>query len=891
MYDSGSTATKETVSLSRAAFVMLRANGLRMPKLRGQKQPLGVAELCLLQRLAGGPVPGSGLAEEVASSVGVPEKSLTELLERLRGSGFLVSGARQVPADRAGGSPEFQSRGYAPENRLEIDRPLVFFVRSEGFCLTDHDGGTVVCLSPAETHALTAFLEPATVSEAFELHAGWAGEAALDFESFRGLAARLLASDVLHEVDVSPEEAAPQDLSEVLSHQRFDSHSRLARAIDRHCAPPDSSEDVSRTPVVPVTFNDLRPPLALGTIIAYAEAYSGGRLSGSYEFWRTWMADEERLLSLADRGAIFLFSNYLWSHKPCREMSAALKARNPHCVTVHGGPNTPKYQQDVERYFAEHPDVDVTVRGEGEATTAGILDALSAQAGQGRIDLSVLSNVPGLSFRSGEQIVHTPDRPQIMDLDAIPSPYLNGLFDAYTEVAPEFAVVETNRGCPFGCTFCDWGSATMSPIRAFDLDRVYAELEWCARHRIPTINVADANFGVWERDVAIAQKVVELKHRYGYPKFFAVNFAKNKVKYLKQIIEMMIDAGIMTSGVLSLQSMDTDTLEAIDRSNIRVDKYDELAAQFREARLPIHVDIMVGLPGQTPESFRNDLQECIDREMAVNFADTQLLVNSPMNEPSYRQRHQIEAGPNGRVLATSSFTREQRREMGVLGEIFELCENFGVLRQVSRWVRQETGIREVDFYDRLYRDSVRDPERWPVIGFTLRVIPKYLVPPGSWRHFIDELRDYLTEVMGLPAASAMETVLSVQHALLPARRRRFPLELELAHDYAAWHREMVAAKDRGNRQDWPELVPPLSDFAPGSFVVDDPDGVTLYALGQAAGSHAFGLSWELQAPVTRPSNFGRDLVESGILTLTRSPAPPTAKPRESAQPAKEAARS
>ena len=46
------------------------------------------------------------------------------------------------------------------------------------------------------------------------------------------------------------------------------------------------------------------------------------------------------------------------------------------------------------------------------------------------------------------------------------------------------AILETNRGCPYGCTFCDWGSATLSRIRKFDLDRVFAELEWCAQHEV-----------------------------------------------------------------------------------------------------------------------------------------------------------------------------------------------------------------------------------------------------------------------------------------------------------------------------------------------------------------------------------------------------------------------
>ena len=57
--------------------------------------------------------------------------------------------------------------------------------------------------------------------------------------------------------------------------------------------------------------------------------------------------------------------------------------------------------------------------------------------------------------------------------------------------------------------------------------------------------LADANFGIFERDVAIAEKVAELKNTYGYPKVFATNYAKNTVKHLKPIVKVMADAGII----------------------------------------------------------------------------------------------------------------------------------------------------------------------------------------------------------------------------------------------------------------------------------------------------------------------------------------------------------
>jgi hypothetical protein len=533
-----------------------------------------------------------------------------------------------------------------------------------------------------------------------------------------------------------------------------------------------------------------------------------------------------------------------------------VKELNPDSIAIHGGPNTPKYRGDVESYFRMNPHVDITVRGEGEATTAHILAALGNAIDAGDLnDRSVLYGVEGISFRDGDKVVHTPDRERIADLDTIPSPYLTGLFDIYGDVAHVAVTIETNRGCPYGCTFCDWGSATTSRIRKFDIDRIFAELEWCAKHQVKAIGLADSNFGIWSRDVEIAEKIAELKNTYGYPLAFGTSYAKNTVKHLKKIIDILVGAGILGHGVLSLQSMDEETLDSIKRSNIKLEKYDDMLKQFRQADLPLYVDLMFGLPGQTTSSFQNDLQGCIDREVQANVHPTELLVNSPMNEPTYKQDHKIETKANGFanaiVVSTTSFTMQDYRAMSQLRRAFLLCEDFGILRQIARFLRQETGIREIDFYEHLRADCAADPETWPMIALMIESLPDFMTAPVSWRMCLDEIRSYVTAVLGVADDSALDTAFAVQHALLPARERQFPITVNLPHDYVAWHHDMFTAKDSDRRDDWPTVVPRLSSYPPARFVVDDPDGVSKLAAGQNIDLHGFGLSWELDSAVAR----------------------------------------
>ena len=509
-------------------------------------------------------------------------------------------------------------------------------------------------------------------------------------------------------------------------------------------------------------------------------------------------------------------------------------------------------------YFAANPHVDITVRGEGEQTAVEVLRALMPVIGDDVPDLSVLADVPGIYYRGADgSVCCTADRERMSDLDVLPSPFLTGLFDAYAEVPGTNVTTETNRGCPYGCTFCDWGSATSSRIRKFDLQRVFDEIEWCAKSHMQAIGPADSNFGIFERDVPIAEFVAQMKETYGYPRYFGVSYAKNTVKHLQHIIQTISRAGIVVQGILSLQTMDEDTLAAVHRSNIKTEKYDLLAGEMRRADLPLFVDLMQGLPGSTTESFTGDLQQCIEREVQVRIPQTTLLVNSPMNDPEYRAEHKIEVqqplapGRPSLVVSTATFTRQDYFEMSAQRRVFLLFENFGVMRQVSRFVRQQTGTLETDLYERMRRTSRRDPSKWPLIQILTSLVPHVMEPPVSWGLVLAEVRRFLVTEIGVEDDSALETALRVQLGLLPSHDRVLPETLELTHDYAAWFRDMLAVKESPERDRWTELVPRLGEYGPAQFTIDDPGDVARAGIGAHIELHGFGLNWEFETPIRR----------------------------------------
>jgi radical SAM superfamily enzyme YgiQ (UPF0313 family) len=862
-------SVNEPIRLANRLIISIDHHVVQVPTFTNAEPfDLGVPELLLLEELTGPEgAPRAVAIASAATAAGAGEDGRARLVgfaDRLAHDGWITTGPSEVSAREPAGPPTGGATVVALDQTAAISTPRSLRPVPGGYEFVGHRGKRSATVTWRELLALREITEPTTLRDAVERHRQTAGSHALTADELLAAFGRLADVGI---VAIGTGDELPGYLrvrSEGLDDALLERDLVCQQVFNRFADADDAVErereartGVVRPEVISVAFDPV-PPLALALITAYAKVFDGGRLDEHYHFRREWVWLENRFEQYTSRPAIYMFSNYLWSHAQCLEISRRVKEASPSSITIHGGPDTPKYEMDARAYFAANPHVDITVRGEGEQSAVEVLRALMSVIGDDRPDLSVLADVPGIYFRRPEGgVVHTVDRERMSDLDVLPSPFLTGLFDAYAEVPGTNVTIETNRGCPYGCTFCDWGSATLSRIRKFDLQRVYDEIEWCAKSHMQAIGPADSNFGIFERDVAIAERVAALKEIHGYPRYFGVSYAKNTVKHLQHIIQTVANAGIVIQGILSLQTMDEDTLAAVHRSNIKTEKYDALAGEMRRADLPLFVDLMLGLPGSTIESFTNDLQQCVDREVQVRIPQTTLLVNSPMNDPDYRAEHKIEVsqplhpGRPALVVSTATFTRRDYFEMSGQRRVFLLFENFSVMRQISRFVRQETGTRETDLYERMRRTSRRDPQRWPLIQLLTSLVPHTMAPPVSWGLVFDEVRRFLMTEIGIADDAALDTALRVQLGLLPSHDRVLPETLELTHDYAAWFRTMVAVKESPDRDQWTEIVPRLAEFGPAQFTIADPGEVARAAIGCNIELHGFGLNWEFATPIRR----------------------------------------
>jgi hypothetical protein len=271
-------------------------------------------------------------------------------------------------------------------------------------------------------------------------------------------------------------------------------------------------------------------PLAAGYLKATASA--DPRLTGITDIQIKNFRGGMKLSALAQQlfGAaipdVLAFSVLGWNYRTFGALAETFKQLNPSGWVIFGGTHV---ANQAERVFGAFPAVDVVVNGEGEFVFADLLAA--------RIDNVSprdLITIDGISFRQADStVVTTPDRPRLEALDVIPSPILTGaipLTDDDGVFRYDVAIMETNRGCPYKCSFCYWGGAVGQRVRAFSRERLRAELEVLAAHKVHTLVLCDANFGMLPIDLEFVEDLLAIRERTGYPKTLETSWAKNKSK-------------------------------------------------------------------------------------------------------------------------------------------------------------------------------------------------------------------------------------------------------------------------------------------------------------------------------------------------------------------------
>ena len=406
-------------------------------------------------------------------------------------------------------------------------------------------------------------------------------------------------------------------------------------------------------------------PYTTGVLQAYYLVHGQNNESVTFLepiFMRCAVEEAVNALSSAD---IVLFSVYSWNFQISLAIAKRLKEVSPHVLNVFGGPMipppTPQNPKTTIDFLLSHPCIDIMCHGEGERICKQIID---------NFDTKDWSAVPCISYYDGKQYKIGLENYRESDLDSLPSPYLLGVFDGLLAKYPHYRWVtlwETNRGCPFSCAYCAWGKSELKKVYKFSTERVQKELEWFATHKIEHVFGCDSNFGLFERDVEVAEYAAMVHKKTNYPKSIHVYSAKNKYDRVIKIHEILSDAGITSSISLALQSVSPIVLENIGRINITAKYFSELQKYFAQHNVYIGTDLIIGLPGETYNSFVDGINSIIENGQfcKIFFYFLSILQNSRMISPEYIEKFGIKT-------VVSNFTL--RNETEAVHEVNELQE-------------------------------------------------------------------------------------------------------------------------------------------------------------------------------------------------------------------------
>ncbi len=450
-------------------------------------------------------------------------------------------------------------------------------------------------------------------------------------------------------------------------------------------------------------------PYAVGTLAAVA--WSNPEINEKWKLKKIICRREspEKIVAQLDNPSVAAFSNYVWNYEFNLRTAEILKKKYPGCTVVFGGHNVSQNSELLKKYAF----IDILMFGEGEESFEKLLLCL----GSGKS----LAGIHNIAYRLGNNTVHTAFA-CVKGTD-YPSPYTMGIFDDIIKENPNTsfsAILETNRGCPYHCAFCDWGPMK-SKVRMFPMERVKGDIEWFSQHKIDYVWGADGNFGLFERDREIADMLVQAKKKTGYPQQIKVNYAKMNGDNVFYLTKSFAENGLSKSTTMSLQSTSEDALRITGRKNMSSEIFSRLLTVYRHNSIPTYTELVLALPGETKKSFFEGIGRIIEngQHSVIEVYDCIVLPNSTLANPDYIKKYKIKTVRlpyvqqhtssinfditeyNETVVSTFSMSAEERVDCRYLAVVVQCFHSMGLLRNAAVWLRLEKNIDYSEFYTRL----------------------------------------------------------------------------------------------------------------------------------------------------------------------------------------------
>lgn len=389
----------------------------------------------------------------------------------------------------------------------------------------------------------------------------------------------------------------------------------------------------------------------------------------------------ENIASLLDENAnVYAFSCYIWNTTIILEMTEILKKLKPDCVIILGGPEV-SYEND--EFLQLHVEVDYIIRGPGEKAFSDLISKLSIIASQSMhpSESAIFEDQPDSSLSTQPSDSHISDRltdslqstnsshsslyknqlnhtnpERIIDGKAIP---LGETSFVYTPL--DFVVkqkqyyYETTRGCPFNCSYCL--SSITKEVDSLSIERVKNEMEFFIHQKIKQVKLVDRTFNYDnKRSIEIWKFLIEKYNKKPFHTNFHFEIAADLLSQEALSILQEAPDGLFQFEI-GVQTTNLVVLEKIKRKSSLNKIYENVIKLKQKANIPLHLDLIAGLPGEDWQSFKQSFCDVFAlRPDMLQLGFLKVLKGSPIREEAIKFGLVYPDRPPYEILSTESMS-------------------------------------------------------------------------------------------------------------------------------------------------------------------------------------------------------------------------------------------
>lgn len=489
------------------------------------------------------------------------------------------------------------------------------------------------------------------------------------------------------------------------------------------------------------SFNKRLIPLLWTSAKTYYEQF--GKQTNNWSWSDPWLVFDnsvEQILEICEQRPpnVFGFSVYVWNELFMNQLAKQIKQLYPDCTIIYGGPHVDvKYN---ENFFKDYPWVDAVCPsdGYGEIIIKELLD---------HWPVADWNNVPYVWYTNSQ-------RERLFSTQGIEKRSFEWPTNIYQAQEKHFAphidsinsiVIETTRGCPYKCIYCDWGGGTYTKISAKPYTTVLDEIDWISKNKIQNIYVASANFGILPIDVDIAQHLINVHRANGYPKNVHVESAKNNIDRVTEITQLLVKHELINHHIVTLQNVNEEIKNNIERVDVPLHKQSQLVQSLKKINpnLPIKVETITGLPGDSYKATLDQINDLFNhnlpmprshvwmllpeapaysQEMRDKFqikTTRSLFVTYPyVVKPEHQQLQQVEsfffdATTNVEmVVGTYSYSVDEFVDMYMMVSLAMACEYFDFQNNLAKYMMQYHNVQPGELLDVIYKSCIMQSQKF-----------------------------------------------------------------------------------------------------------------------------------------------------------------------------------